>query len=1033
MRAGVLAMTTVRTDLLRDPLDNDTRASLEALDLVDFIVLKDVLPPGYTGSKIFLADISDSTGQNLGAHIIKVGRRLEAEVERHSAARGTAIGFRVPDIAFVGTRRGRTTTIVYRIAGASLVHGRPLAMLMKHDVSEARDAVSSLVQLLATWNDHGKTAYRTPGDFVTAVVGQMLPGRRGINQRMRDICGVDVLESPLVLFRGDNSALPNPVFFANHQEMCESLRAITYPVGFVHGDLHGGNIICVQGRHAQPPYLIDFASFAEDAATFLDLAYLELALLLQEIDFSVNAHKQDWLGLCKQLSETSRPGAETTHRCGLVGSALLELVAPIREQVTVQATSANEPDDYMTAFLLCCVTAGLNLFRKVRQDETAIACLAYSAHHLSAVLNRFSFSPPTTDSIPTIPWLEERLIARDLRKQRAMEELRLKVGAMLHSARLVLCLGPTVLSDLGLVNEDAVANRVRGTEGRSFDCFHDWDTALKQADLDASALKLAVCESMPSSLPRKTIEQLEPLSRARWAAVYDYGLSPGCARAVGATGSRTVLPILDRDEVWRIEIGPQLPLPWIFHRGNVLNAESLMLGAREWRLPSSMARRAAFYGRVAERLAPPGAVVFVGFPPSLLSRAYDEVVGAFADELPALVLVGDSDVLTSAQIGADVDSYPLSFTDLLVFLEGALPKAAPAKEPDERYVLDVATIEGDLRPVAIPPSAYDVMSESFELLHRHIASEDTAVARVPGDFYRGYPISWKELALGYDVQRSMYSQCAKAIKESLDDGSLRRLVITGGPGSGLSTLVARLGWDAYFVNHHPVVFVRRAGPALIDSIERLHDIMRIAFLIVAEDEHIDADELDRLVEQLRTKNLPAVVLAVRRVLTPRASSTGSALELSSELNPRELGDLRAKLRPFLTTEANTRLEGTEDPELFLNLLVAFEQEFVRLDRYVGECLEQADEVDRDLLQLVAFAGRYGPGPAVPIILSRVSGLPDEEVQRRLRRFERRLILEDHVDVGQVWRHILEDHVDVGQVWRLRHDLIGEAMLRHLWG
>ena len=324
-----------------------------------------------------------------------------------------------------------------------------------------------------------------------------------------------------------------------------------------------------------------------------------------------------------------------------------------------------------------------------------------------------------------------------------------------------------------------------------------------------------------------------------------------------------------------------------------------------------------------------------------------------------------------------------------------------------------------MRPVAIPSSAYEVMSQSFELLHRHIASEDTAVGRVPGDFYRGYPISWKELALGYDVQRSMCSQCAKAIKESLDDRSLRRLVITGGPGSGLSTLAARLGWDAYFVNHRPVLFVRRPGPTLLDSIERLHDIMRMAFLIVAEDEHIDADELDRLIEQLRSKNLPAVVLAVRRVLTPRGSSAASGLELSSELNPRELRDLRAKLRPFLTTEANTRLERTEDPELFLNLLVAFEQEFVRLDRYVGECLEQADEVDRELLQLAAFAGRYGPGPVAPLILSRVSGLPDEEIQRRLRRFEKRLILDDFVDGGQVWR--------------LRHDLIGEAMLRHLWG
>ena len=158
--------------------------------------------------------------------------------------------------------------------------------------------------------------------------------------------------------------LVNPVPYLSGSITLLKPLYCTFPLGYLHGDLHPGNIIVsvlpLPTRGDEPPFaIIDFALQRQGNVLF-DLAYLEIAMLWHLFEgFKSHVNRSSWWNLEQHLVSELVP----LHPFDGVGRAndAKTLLLPLRQQIQAQARSVNRPDDYWIAYLTASVEAGLTL------------------------------------------------------------------------------------------------------------------------------------------------------------------------------------------------------------------------------------------------------------------------------------------------------------------------------------------------------------------------------------------------------------------------------------------------------------------------------------------------------------------------------------------------------------------------------------------------------------------------------------------------------------------------------------------------
>jgi hypothetical protein len=331
-----------------------------------------------------------------------------------------------------------------------------------------------------------------------------------------------------------------------------------------------------------------------------------------------------------------------------------------------------------------------------------------------------------------------------------------------------------------------------------------------------------------------------------------------------------------------------------------------------------------------------------------------------------------------------------------------------------------------LTPVIVPPSTFALLSEHLEVLYRNIAIDRYPAGRIIGDYYRGHSITWKELALAYDAPRQITPKILDRVIADLGEQALRRIRLVGEPGAGASTIAARVAWDVYMNCHAPVAWVRRGGTGLLDAIGRLRDLVPRSFLVVAEEEILPVDAADRIFEQLQSRRVPAVLLFVQqRNLAEFHESAQSdrvqrVFQVKDKLDsPNELAEFRAKIRPYVATKQKKAFEDLADTSLFVNLLTAFEEQFIKLEKLVHDILTGATDDTLALLVWVVFCTRYAHGYAPTSFLKTVTGLSRAKILAALAPYSERLIL-------------VANATGPDPSFKSRHDLITEQLLQQLW-
>lgn len=195
----------------------------------------------------------------------------------------------------------------------------------------------------------------------------------------------------------------------------DKLITIDAPRTAIHGDLHGGNLICELDADGKPlgqaPWIIDFALSSHLGVPFYDLAYLEIDILLRRMpcDRNRNEDWNAWLTMTEFLASSVHPSDVQADHLNEHLSNLWALLKPIRAQVErliKQGSNRDTQAQFEWAFWLAMMAAGVIVTRRSRMEppEKHKVALLYAARALEKLRNLLALPFQNATPFP-IEWL----------------------------------------------------------------------------------------------------------------------------------------------------------------------------------------------------------------------------------------------------------------------------------------------------------------------------------------------------------------------------------------------------------------------------------------------------------------------------------------------------------------------------------------------------------------------------------------------------------------------------------------------------
>ncbi|MCB9436497.1 MAG: SUMF1/EgtB/PvdO family nonheme iron enzyme [Anaerolineales bacterium] len=350
---------------VRTSIDDPERlaAILKLSTRLNQIHMQRAIHEGKSGAGVYLVQLYFARTQDRergleGYAYLKVDTAdiIKTELGKHESVRRGAMEPFVPeiieDLHEPPNGRPPQAALFYAPAGKTTKSANSFAQLVKNGEvsnSDVQSIVQTLSSALTGWNPPD-TCYKeripmTAREWFL----HLLNCGSDSGMRLSDIQRLDVcptIDKPLMRFRELGWELPNPRAYALNTDLWRS-ATLHGPTGNIHGDLHGGNIIC-RTDSVGSLQLIDFARHQRDKAIFYDLAYLELDTILHVMR---GADWDEW----RQLLEHLAP--PVSHDRPVPATVLLEkeppkvladrawhFVQPVREVAQTYLNACTTPD-----------------------------------------------------------------------------------------------------------------------------------------------------------------------------------------------------------------------------------------------------------------------------------------------------------------------------------------------------------------------------------------------------------------------------------------------------------------------------------------------------------------------------------------------------------------------------------------------------------------------------------------------------------------------------------------------------------------
>jgi tetratricopeptide (TPR) repeat protein len=422
--------------------------------------------------------------------------------------------------------------------------------------------------------------------------------------------------------------------------------------------------------------------------------------------------------------------------------------------------------------------------------------------------------------------------------------------------------------------------------------------------------------------------------------------------------------------------------------------------------------------RLASACAPaPVTIVALCYDPEIsrhLRTLLEATLAAFGDLSNSVIVAEDTGPVVD--LAADVEATPVEMP-LHQFCSGLNSTFASTSQADARTA-SLPSSSG--APLLIPPKDQRWLEEEVEIVTLESGQAPPVDRTIGRDFLQGNEISWYELGIHSDVERDITSKAHRQIRNDLESRKTARINLYHAPGAGGTTVAKRLVWDSH--REHPCVMLRTTNPPeTADRVAYVTSYTGISVLVAIDGADIAERQVDELYDQLRARNVPAVILqVVRRFTTPtegprsfllREELSGSEGYKFKSIFEREQPGSSAEL-DRLMRQADSRFRTA-----FYFGLVAFKEDFRGLEPYVTARIGSLTQVQKRILGFAAVAHHYGQKPLPAQAFAEILSIPRS----------RSLDLNSVFPVSALELLI---RLEEGR-WRTAHNLIAVEILKQL--
>ncbi len=263
---------------------------------------------------------------------------------------------------------------------------------------------------------------------------------------------------------------------------------------------------------------------------------------------------------------------------------------------------------------------------------------------------------------------------------------------------------------------------------------------------------------------------------------------------------------------------------------------------------------------------------------------------------------------------------------------------------------------------AITPTRVPWLEEQLELVHWDVGLSVSDQQTVGDAFLKGASASWYDFNIGTVVaDRDIMTKLEQRIRREIAARATRRVNLWHLPGAGGTTVARRIGWNVH--RDFPTVVVREIQPQ--ETKERLNHLFgmtRLPILAIIDLPDVTKEMVDRLYEELRSENIPAVLFNIERRFNLDTNTdtnyldamltTKEAVGLSGVLASRV--PERGPALEALIAESDRRRRTP-----FYFGLTAYGRGFRGLESYIDVRLSQASDPIRKVVLYMAFVYYYG--------------------------------------------------------------------------
>lgn len=752
--------------------------------------------------------------------------------------------------------------------------------------------------LLKSWN---KKACVSPLRYFHEILQDWLGARRcGPQSPLISLLPEYLGLDPTCLgFHYNHKVYPNPLALCSQGGPLTNLRAA--PVaGFVHGDFHGFNVLVRgEGRDASR-HVIDFAYFDENKPLFFDQSYLELSLLL---DARETASISRWNDLIDGLVGVKEPQDAQIRAKETDDQGLLRTAGFVRSAVLswIKSTFPERREDMYSQFHLSRIAAGLNFAAKRGlSDKLRAFAFFYAA---SAARELFAYlNQPLPEAVASASI--QASVPQP--KSQQWREVWDKCGNFDHrQAAYVLIASPRV---------SELSEAARAALGRI-----PWSLVIEFHPSEAGS---PFFQSAGPALRRlRSVHRVYPHQR----------------------------PNLDFETA----------TCWLMAEGTTATEPAKAHG--QWRRATLEGLRTL--GRNLHRVKTPKPIYAVvlgdGIVPAKLRASLDcldETMG----ELMRTVLVSqpaegvkevfhfDCEIAYELECDWEDLAYGLNqmFGDIAEHQAVMIPVRDPAK--------------GTVRLESLSEVEATQIGECLEIVHTGLAvyNEEDHL----DDFRRGSQISWREVDLHRDVDRSDTHEAIANVRTILEQGTSKSFAIDHTPGAGGTTLARRIAWELR--SRFPCVILNSfVEGTTAELAERLFRRANLPVLIVLEEIRLPGLRRELFFNELKSRGIRFALLDVRRRFRPQANATTYAL-----VDPMGLDDARRFLQSYTEIAPRNRHLAlstlAKDPShqnfrsAFFFGLYAFETEFLRVEDYVKAHIADVSQPIQEAIAQLALITRF---------------------------------------------------------------------------